>query len=168
MPCKYLFLMLITALSLSAGCSKNGSTFPTNSLGTGAPALEPGVPMGTIAAVVVGFESDRGQAQVALFRGGEGFPGDAGLAYATLSLDITGRRVVVEFDGLPYGEYAISIVHDEDGDGRLNTNVLGIPSEALGVSNDARGRFGPPSYEDAAIVLDGPSFEQTITVDTVF
>ncbi len=56
--------------------------------------------------------------------------------------------------GVPHGVYAISVFHDVDGDGALKTNFLGIPREPIGASNDARGRFGPPSFEDMKFQLD--------------
>jgi uncharacterized protein (DUF2141 family) len=42
------------------------------------------------------------------------------------------------------------VLHDEDNDGKMATKWMGQPAEGWGVSNDARGRFGPPSFEDAA------------------
>jgi len=54
---------------------------------------------------------------------------------------------------LPSGTYALAIYHDEDDDGKLDKNWLGIPREPIGFSNDARGRMGPPKFEDAAFFL---------------
>jgi len=54
---------------------------------------------------------------------------------------------------LPQGTYALAIFHDEDDDGELDKNWLGIPKEPIGFSNDAKGRMGPPRFEDAAFSL---------------
>jgi uncharacterized protein (DUF2141 family) len=51
------------------------------------------------------------------------------------------------------GEYAVSVVYDEDSNGKMNTGFLGIPTEPVGMSNNAKGRFGPPKYKDAAFQM---------------
>lgn len=48
---------------------------------------------------------------------------------------------------LPFGEYGISVYHDLNADGKLDTNLLGIPREPTGFSNDVPIRFGPPGYD---------------------
>jgi uncharacterized protein (DUF2141 family) len=47
------------------------------------------------------------------------------------------------------------LFHDENGDGRLDTNVLGIPREGVGVSNNKIRSFGPPKWDDAKFALKG-------------
>ena len=54
---------------------------------------------------------------------------------------------------LPPGTWAVLSFQDENDNGKLDRNVLGIPKERYAFSRDARGRFGPPSFEDAAFVL---------------
>jgi len=41
------------------------------------------------------------------------------------------------------GKYAVSVFHDENSNGKLDTNFLGIPREGVGASNNAKGHFGP-------------------------
>jgi len=57
---------------------------------------------------------------------------------------------------VPPGVYAVAAIHDRNGNGRLDTNLLGMPKEPYGFSRAARGRFGPPSFEDAAFVVELP------------
>jgi len=59
-------------------------------------------------------------------------------------------ELVLSINSLPFGTYAISVYHDEDGDGELDSNFLGIPKEPYGFSNNARGIFGPPKYKAAS------------------
>jgi uncharacterized protein (DUF2141 family) len=47
------------------------------------------------------------------------------------------------------GTYAISAFHDENNDKKVNSNFIGIPKEGIGVSNNAKGSFGPPKFDDA-------------------
>lgn len=50
-------------------------------------------------------------------------------------------------DALPPGEYAVAVFHDENENGNLDRHALGFPLEPYGFSNNARGKFGPPTYE---------------------
>ena len=55
-------------------------------------------------------------------------------------------EVYLEFKGLTPGEYAVSVFYDRDNNEKMNTGLFGIPTELVGFSNNARGRFGPPSF----------------------
>ncbi len=50
-------------------------------------------------------------------------------------------------------EFAVAAHHDENGNNKLDTRWLVIPNEPLGMSNNAKGGMGPPSYSDAAFIL---------------
>lgn len=64
---------------------------------------------------------------------------------------------------LPMGDYALSAFHDQDGDGELDTNMIGIPDEPIAVSNNALGKFGPPKYKDAVFTLGAePAIQRII------
>ncbi|HLG98110.1 MAG TPA: DUF2141 domain-containing protein [Bryobacteraceae bacterium] len=58
---------------------------------------------------------------------------------------------------LPPGTYAVSSYHDENSNGKLDTNSLGVPTEGYGFSNDAQGAGGPPKFAQAAFDFDGKS-----------
>ena len=59
------------------------------------------------------------------------------------------------FKGVPKGVYGISAFHDQNNNGKLDTNLLGLPTEDYCASRDARNTFGPPSFEDAKFSYDG-------------
>lgn len=63
------------------------------------------------------------------------------------SVDATEFSVSYSFEGLKKGIYAISIFHDVNGNGKLDTNFIGIPTEPYAFSNNAQGMFGPPEFE---------------------
>ena len=65
------------------------------------------------------------------------------------------------FYGLPDGEYAVAMNHDENGNGHLDIDPLGSPWEGFGVSNNTTLFFGSPSYESAKFYLSG---SQSITI----
>lgn len=94
-----------------------------------------------------------GRLRIAVFGTPDGFPSDITKAERIDSLDITGASMDWVAKDLPTGIWAVAVLHDEDGNGEMATGWMGAPSEGWGVSNDARGHFGPPSFEDAAIEL---------------
>lgn len=69
--------------------------------------------------------------------------------------------VIATFENLRLGTYALSLYHDENNNGMLDTNFFGIPKEPYGFSNDARGTFGPPKYTAAQFefIKDGQQVE---------
>jgi uncharacterized protein (DUF2141 family) len=58
------------------------------------------------------------------------------------------------FDGVPPGRVAFAAMHDEDADGQMDRDLVGIPSEGYAFSNDVREPFGPPSFGAASFVSD--------------
>lgn len=56
----------------------------------------------------------------------------------------------INFENIPTGRYAISLYHDKNGNGKLDSNFMKIPKEPYGFSNNASGLFGPPSFEQAS------------------
>ena len=57
--------------------------------------------------------------------------------------------------GLPAGRYAVQVTHDENNNHKVDRNILGIPTEGIGFSRDARIRLGPPKWDDAQVLFDG-------------
>ena len=91
-----------------------------------------------------------GNVMVALFDSEGSFlkaPAKAGGAAAKQN----GTSVV--FKALPEGEYAFAIYHDANGNGKMDKNLLGIPTEDYAFSNNALGKMGPPSYASAKFAL---------------
>jgi uncharacterized protein (DUF2141 family) len=76
-------------------------------------------------------------------------------AKTTRRVDAGKGDLKIVIHDLPAGKYAIASYHDENGNGKLDTNAMGIPEEGYGFSNDARGVFGPPKFEDAVFEFDG-------------
>ena len=66
--------------------------------------------------------------------------------------------------GVPPGTWAVVAYQDENTNGELDTNLLGVPKEPYGFSRDARSKFGPPGFEDAAIEVGEAPTTATIRV----
>ena len=71
-------------------------------------------------------------------------------AYST-TVPAQAGEMQVQVKGVPPGTWAVVAYQDENANGALDTNFLGIPKEPYGFSRDARSKFGPPGFEDAAI-----------------
>lgn len=81
-------------------------------------------------------------------------------AVMSLSQRVNADTMRFTLHALPPGRYAVKMFHDQNGNGELDSNALGIPQEGYGFSNNG-GRFGPPSFDDAAVPVDANS---TITI----
>jgi uncharacterized protein (DUF2141 family) len=108
---------------------------------------------------VTGIKENKGSIRVGLFNSENDFLKKA--VYGEI-VKVTGSEVVVVFNNLPEGEYGVSVVHDENENGELDSNFMGIPKEGFGFGNDATGTFGPPSYSDAKIKVDATHLRQKI------
>lgn len=102
---------------------------------------------------ITNIGSSDGVVQVLIFSQADGFPDTPSKAFKILKLPIQQGRAVAEIQ-LPEGRYAISSFYDHDGDGTLRTGAFGIPKDAYGFSNNAKGFFGPPAFERAAFNLE--------------
>jgi len=114
--------------------------------------------------VVVGLHSNVGVVDCALFGSADGFPGDSGKAIKTTKSKIENGQGVCTFSGVAPGDYAGSVFHDENGNGKLDRNFIGMPKEGVGASNDAAGKFGPPKFDDARFSYKGGPQALTIHV----
>ena len=103
---------------------------------------------------VRGIRSADGNVYVAVF-GSEAkdkFPSGAEPVIGFRESARAGTLRFVARDLVP-GQYAVSAFHDENGNGELDTNILGVPSEAYGFGNDAKATFGPPRFKAAAVTV---------------
>lgn len=75
-----------------------------------------------------------------------------------------GGAVRAVFAGLPEGRYGIAVYHDLDGDGKLDTNLLGIPTEPFGFGNDAPVRLSRPGFAETAVTLSAEPVSTTVTL----
>ena len=99
---------------------------------------------------VSGFPSNKGQAYVALFNSSETFP-QYGKQLNGKIVAIDQLKSKVTFTNLSPGSYAIAVYHDVNKNDKLDKNVLGMPTESYGFSNNARATFSAPSYQDAKV-----------------
>ncbi|MFN1836016.1 DUF2141 domain-containing protein [Balneola sp. MJW-20] len=110
---------------------------------------------------IEGFKKAEGEVRVAMFSSEETYTKDP--VHAVV-LPVKDNKVIWTVDDLPFGDYAIAVYHDKNTNGKLDTNFLGIPKEAYGFSNNARGKFGPASWKDASFAVKAENIEHQISI----
>jgi uncharacterized protein (DUF2141 family) len=108
---------------------------------------------------IQGLKSDQGSVRVALYNKPEGFT-EPKKAVHLRSVDAEKGQVTLSLN-VPPAKYAVAVFHDANNNGVLDKNAFGIPTEAYGFSNNARGRFGPPDFGDCLIEI-GPNTQARI------
>ena len=96
---------------------------------------------------LMGLRSNLGVINIGVFSSPEGFPNDATRAVRSGCFPISNLPLLLTFDDLPFGQYAATVHHDENMDGELNTNLLGIPTEGIGFSGNPKIWRGVPAFE---------------------
>ena len=100
-----------------------------------------------------GISGGSGMVYAAVFKREEDFL-KVDKAAATAMAGATSPVASLVFAGLAPGHYAVSVYHDHNNNGRLDSNLMGVPSEPFGFSSDAAGLMGAPKFADAAIRID--------------
>ncbi len=165
--------VLLLAMAPASVLLRVGGNLPvvaTEALSATTPALTPAAlaqpsPENLVQVEISGLRNDKGQVLCALYSSADGFPKKSDKALARAKSLISEGHAVCEFPGVTAGTYAVSVVHDENSNGKLDTNFMGIPREGVGASNNARGHFGPPKFEAAAFHFSGGRLELKITIN---
>ncbi len=113
---------------------------------------------------VNGLSKPYGELGCSLFKNPEGFPMDGQLAQ-TVWISVSKPSLNCEFKNLTAGTYAISIVHDQNKNRKVDTNLFGIPQEQWGVSNNVRPLMRAPKFSEANFVIAGDADELNLTIE---
>jgi uncharacterized protein (DUF2141 family) len=134
--------------------------FGFSSLFQQAPATPPA---NQIHVQVDGLRNDKGQLMCQVVTS-DMWPSKSDKSVAHTKSDIQHGQAVCDFSGIAPGTYAVSVFHDENSNGKLDKNFVGMPKEGVGVSNNAAGHFGPPKFDDMAFHYQGGRLDLKITV----
>ena len=104
----------------------------------------------TLAVHIVGLRNATGNVRVKLMR--DSNPVDS----RVLQIDTKNLTADVVFDKLPQGVYSVSLIHDENMNGKLDTNLFGMPVEGYGFSNNPKKRTGKPGFDETNFQLNQP------------
>lgn len=112
---------------------------------------------------VTDVKGKEGIIEFALYKDPEKFP-KVGKTYRLLRIENSGNSVSATFTDVPEGKYAVCLYHDKNSNNKCDKNLLGIPTEGYGFSNNKRPVFSAPSFEDCSFKLVK---DKTITISMV-
>jgi uncharacterized protein (DUF2141 family) len=109
---------------------------------------------------ISGISNIKGSLFIAVFRATDDFP-VFGKQFKGIIKEVEGKSQNYNFDNLPEGEYALAIYQDVNRNKILDKNLLGVPTEIYGFSNNARRSFSAPSFQEAKFKLN-KDLQQTV------
>ncbi len=121
-----------------------------------------------LSVTVNGLKDQKGQVCFSLFSSSRGFPSNDKRAIKAQCVKLGDSNVKLNIPSLKAGTYALAMFHDKNGDGKLNTNALGIPKEGFGFSRNPRILTGPPKFGDSAVFVVGSSTNIQIDMNYFF
>jgi uncharacterized protein (DUF2141 family) len=150
----------LAALDESGNALELGSVTADQSLAGGERLLDGE----TVSLRVTGASSPRGRMRIAVYQAAEHF-NDVHHAdwKGDFAISDDGNLVCrIPLGTLP-DQFAIAVYHDENNNSEFDRNALRIPTERYGFSNDARGKLGPPSFDEA--VMNRPTSDNPIELE---
>jgi uncharacterized protein (DUF2141 family) len=123
---------------------------------------------GVLTVNVKGLRNAKGKVDALLFRSAEGFPKDSARAFdaETAPIDPTTLSAQVIFQHVPPGVAAVTVLHDENMNEKLDTNLIGIPREGYGASNNPQKHLRAPTFAEAQFLVRGP--KETIQITVIY
>ena len=116
----------------------------------------------TLQVEVIGLKNNAGQLMVSLNKGAVGFPDENYFTQEYIP-EFTAPKTTVVFKNIPFGNYAFSLLHDEDANGEMKKNFFGIPQEGFAFSRNYNVVLRAPKYEEANFEINKTN--QTIVVN---
>ena len=117
---------------------------------------------GTIIVKITGLRSGKGQVRIAVFNSSETWLGEHPVYSSTIK--VGGQTVTWRINDVPYGDYGIAAFHDENSNGKMDKNLLGIPKEPYGFSNNLTVILRAPRWEKGKFPVRNPTTEISIEV----
>ena len=115
---------------------------------------------GELSVDVANLRSHKGFVRVCLTADPQNFPACIDDAQA-VTRSIPASATNIRFEGLAHGDYAVAVIHDENGNRKLDT-FAGIPREGFGFSRNPPVSFGPPRFSAARFTLTGDAETQQV------
>jgi len=127
---KILFSIAVTALSISSIAQNH-----------------------TLTVKVANIKKSQGTIEIGIYKDKKGFP-DEGKQQKQYFFKLNGLTNLFKLENIPTGEYAVALYHDQNTDGKCNKNLIGIPKEPYGFSQNFKPRFSAPDFEDCKFYLN--------------
>jgi uncharacterized protein (DUF2141 family) len=115
---------------------------------------------------VSGARNNQGQVGCALFKSPDAFPSEDLKAFRLVNVAIHDGHAQCEFQNIPPGVYAVAVMHDENGNNKLDTGLFGIPKEGFGFSSGAHAHmFSPAKFDEAKFSVTNTPVNQEIPLN---
>jgi len=124
--------------------------------------IAPVATAGTLTITLEDIKKTQGSISLGVFDE-EGYESGQAVNGANITVDEVTETVTIE--GLEPGFYGIKMYHDVDGNGEMNANPFGMPTEPYAFSNNAKGRFGPAKWDAAKFEVTAEGAVQTISIN---
>ena len=120
---------------------------------SGVARAEPPPSTSTISASVGPLRAGKGSLACRLYKSGDGFPRTA-TGTVTRRVKITGGSARCTFEKVKPGTYAVMVHHDENDNQKMDKNLLGMPLEGYGASNNHTHALSAPTWEESKFVVE--------------
>lgn len=123
---------------------------------------------GNLLICVEGIKKMEGNVGILVFNKKEGFPDNEKHAIINKKVKVDSLQMNISLENLPYGEYAIALVHDVNANREFDKNIIGIPKEPFGFSKNKSIYKGLPDFNEASIRLDQEHLKVPIQLISLF
>ena len=103
---------------------------------------------------IFNMKNYKGQLLIALFNKGDSFPKPKVVYRKAILKKIDNKIMHYTFKNLPKGDYALTVVHDTNSNGKMDTYFFGMPKEGYGLSNNKKSKFSPPTFKESKFYFD--------------
>lgn len=124
-------------------------------------------PSGNIELTITNIRNASGQVLVSVFNREQGFPSDSTQAFRTYIVEAREPKLTLNINNLPYGEYAIALVHDENRNLLLDYNLVGAPVEGYAATGSNR-RFSAPRFQFSKFSLESRIMRIEVRMNYLF
>jgi len=112
------------------------------------------------------LENNNGKLAIRLYDGEVGFPEGDDSVYKDYQVSPSNYKATLSLKDIPYGTYAIAVLHDEDENGELKKGFLGIPQEGIGMSNNPGFGLSAPSWEECKFTVNAET--EKLSIELVY
>lgn len=146
----WLIVLIVTSVIAAAGISADAQENQSD---------------GVITIHVTGLRNDKGNMNCTLCSSPDGYPSDC-KNKVIVKAPIQGDQSDCVFPHEAPGDYAATVFHDEDADGKFKRNLVGIPKEGFGFSNNFRPTVRAPTWDEGK--FNFPGGHKTITIKIIY
>jgi len=124
------------------------------------PALAPAHGVSTLTVQITGLRNAKGKINLTLYRD------STFVQTRDIEIDAKTSSAKAVFEKIPQGIYAVYMFHDENMNGKMDTNFMGMPTEGCGMSNNPKKRMGRPGFNETNFQLNQPA--TTIEIKLIY